>query len=246
MIRAFWCLSPNFGDALTPWLIEKITGRPAAHVSTEIPAKHYLVAGSILNHCRSQSIAWGPGIATITDPVPNALQIRAVRGPISRARAASCGAWGSIACGDPGLLLPRLYSPKGTDRVRLAFAPHYVDYALALEVLGGREGLRVVNMLDPIEKVIDDICAADLVLSSSLHGMVVAAAYGVPFDWVATWNQIGGDGTKFRDFGLSVGIDMFDPLRPDPKQVPVTEARSWRPRVNTDALWESCPFEVNV
>jgi pyruvyltransferase len=203
------------------------------------------VSGSVLNHATPHSTVWGAGISSITDGVPPS-KIHAVRGPISRARAASCGHTGPIVYGDPGLLLPRFHKPQGR-KDKVAIVPHYVDFDAVRERYGKAKDVRVVNVLAPIEEVLDAIGTCEHVISSSLHGLVVAAAYGLPFEWVQTWRPIHGDGTKFRDFGLSVGLDLFDPIALPFEDGKTADdllglMRAWKPVVNVGPLWDCCPL----
>ena len=60
-----------------------------------------------------------------------------------------------------------------------------------------------VELLDvhahPLE-VVRGIASSRFVLSSSLHGLVVADAFGVPACWVAPTTKVEGAGYKFRDY----------------------------------------------
>src|SRR5690242_4901490 len=108
-IPAFWCRipsRPNFGDALTPWLIRRLAGRPPLFVRPEDPRVKYFAAGSILSYVGPRCIVWGSGIATDDDLVLPAAQLLAVRGPLSRAAALACGGKCPEVYGDPALLLP--------------------------------------------------------------------------------------------------------------------------------------------
>ena len=66
-----------------------------------------------------------------------------------------------------------------------------------------------------IEAFIDEMLSCEALLSTSLHGVIVAHAYGIPVRWcVATdaARQIHGDGTKFEDYFQSVGRAAPEPL----------------------------------
>ena len=49
MIKSYWCKSENFGDALTPWLIETISGQPVEYAEPSPDYDTVMVTGSILN-----------------------------------------------------------------------------------------------------------------------------------------------------------------------------------------------------
>ena len=116
MIAAYWYVSGNFGDALTPWMIERISGRQACYVPAKHPESHYIVVGSILAEAHATSIVWGAGIGSLSEGVHPYASLRAVRGPLSRLRALQSGAVCPSIYGDPALLLPRLYTPRVLER----------------------------------------------------------------------------------------------------------------------------------
>jgi len=63
VIYASWCLSDNFGDKLTPYLVEKISGKKCIWSPPDSDILKYVVTGSILNWEIKNAIAWGAGIA---------------------------------------------------------------------------------------------------------------------------------------------------------------------------------------
>ena len=54
------------------------------------------------------------------------------------------------------------------------------------------------------QKVIDEITESNLVISSSLHGIIIAEAYGVPAIWLHN-NECSQDAFKFLDYYYSMG-----------------------------------------
>lgn len=238
MISAVWCLSSNFGDALTPWIIEKLTGSPPVYAQGGADYEHHIVAGSMLNHANGHSTVWGAGIANWSDGVNAHAKLLAVRGPISRMRAINCGAKCPPIYGDPGLILPRLYTPTSSAQHAIGIVPHYVDQYRAYTRY--EQSAHVVNILGPIGRVIDEITSCKAIISSSLHGLVVAHAYGIPAIWAKISDSVGGDDTKFRDYFLSVEIEPYSFA--DLRGGGLCEIPSEVPKINTERLWGACPF----
>lgn len=59
--------------------------------------------------------------------------------------------------------------------------------------------------------VIEDIVSCEYILSTSLHGIIVAHTYGVKALWIKKGN-IQTDGIKFDDYFSSVQIDRYSPI----------------------------------
>lgn len=244
LLCAWWCQSLNVGDRLTPYLIKKITGSDPVYVEPSFNSRHYVFAGSVLNHCGLGAIVWGAGLGTLTDGVNPNIDICAVRGPISRARALSCGNKCRPVYGDPGLALPKVFIPKRERSLGTGVVPHYIDLYRARSWWDERE---VISPLQDVESFISEIVQYDRIISSSLHGIVIAHAYGIPAVWVQMSDSVGGDGTKFRDHMMSLGIEASHPfdMRNGRKDVPDQYFSS--PRHDKlievmEKLWEARPL----
>lgn len=246
MIFATWCVSNNVGDAMTVWLIEKITGYKPIYVPRNSYYTKYMCTGSILNWADRDTIVWGAGLAN-KDDVVGPCDIRAVRGPLTRERVQFCLDKVVDVLGDPALLAPRLYQPKVKTEFKLGIVPHYVDQAV-IYPFAKSAGIKFINVFDSVEKVIDDICRCRRILSSSLHGLILAHAYGRPAKWFEASNQVGGDTMKFKDYLLSVGIEPYKPLKfYEIQDLSVEELckniGSYNADIQVDELWEMCPFK---
>lgn len=246
-VRALWCMSQNFGDALNPWLIGKLSGKAVAYVDQNEQSLKYVVCGSILNWCDERCIAWGPGVANDNDNIRPGVDIRAVRGPLTKA----CAERSSLVCpdvfGDPALLIPEVYTPRSMSNVfEVGVIPHYVDQEEVLRTLP--VGFKYINVFDHVEQVIDDVYSCKTIVSSSLHGLIVAHAFGKPAMWMKVTNKILGDGTKFRDHLLAVMANVYEPIpfgdiaKLSPKDV-MNRAKPYVPgKFDTRRLMAACPF----
>jgi len=248
-MKAFWDKTENFGDKLAPWLIEKITGS-APEYSTGDGSPVVVSCGSILNVPIENAVVWGAGFARCTDPVPAHKKVCEARGPKSREKLLAYGVDCPNVCGDPAILLPRFFDPKPGKRLRLAIIPHYVDYEAVWNAYGHLDlgGIvRIVNLLNPIEDVITQICECDVAISSSLHGMIAAHAYKVPCGWVEFSDKVEGCGFKFHDYFASGGLPLVNPLnlRSMPDYIlSVGDGVSVQlPEIDADALYAACPFK---
>jgi hypothetical protein len=113
--------------------------------------------------------------------------------------------------GDPGLLIPFIYAPRKVPELqgRTICLPHFHDLRTNEELLkisGCDRVLRpnIPNHPRHLYRMIDAIQTADFVLTASLHGAIVALAYGRPF---AYWSNGMLDlPFKWDDFAASVSI----------------------------------------
>lgn len=161
--------------------------------------------GSLLNSPLGQSTHWGTGIIDSHAQINKDAEIHAVRGPLSAARVAQeCGTVVE-ACADPALLLPYIFRPVVQIRYRLGVIPHYVDKTVAKKVFDRLpDDVVLIDVQNDVESFVRDIYACDTIVSSSLHGLIVAAAYGKPVRWIKFGNRLCGDNVKFYDFFASV------------------------------------------
>jgi pyruvyltransferase len=171
----------NFGDYLSLKLVERIVGQ-----SIETPKKmtqqKLLAIGSILTKASNGDIIWGSGIkrTTIADYKFTNLDVRAVRGPITRKFITENF---NIQCpevyGDPALLLPYFFpefKKKKSPTYDYIIIPHYSEQKLFPK----SKFKNVVYPTDPWDQVIEKILDSKFVISSSLHGLIIADAYQIP------------------------------------------------------------------
>lgn len=249
-VRAFWCRTPsrpNFGDALTPWLLRKMTGRVPEFAHPDDPRHKYFVVGSTVSYVRDNATVWGAGILRHDDDASPAATYRSVRGPLTRRAVLRAGGRCPEVYGDPALLLPRFHQPAVAPPTgRVALVAHYADLPRVAALAPADDDVMLVDIQSSIEAVIDELARADVVASSSLHGVVVAHAYGVPAVWVTFGEPRRADAAKFEDHFLSVGMTPPRPLRIDVRTVTAAQLRDHAvpapTTVDVSALLDACPI----
>ncbi|WP_298952435.1 polysaccharide pyruvyl transferase family protein [uncultured Nonlabens sp.] len=194
----------NFGDILTPYLVNKISKQEVLFFELKSQFatifKHYLMVGSIITFATKKSVIWGSGIISKSQPIKEATFL-AVRGPRTQKRLRELGYPVPNIVGDPALLLPLIYKPKKEVKYELGIIPHYVDEQLAIELRGNASNTTIISLLtDEIEPVINKLLECKAVISTSLHGLIIAHAYGIPARWIQLSENLSGDGTKFYDY----------------------------------------------
>jgi pyruvyltransferase len=218
-IPAYWYSSNNWGDAVTPYLIHKLSGKMAAFVNPHDNVVKLMVTGSILNNSVNNAVVWGCGIANSTDGIPASHDIKAVRGSLLWSNIDKNYSFDAskIAIGDPCLLLPKIYKPINNHRkYQIGIIPHYIDtlafwrkLSLSQEELEC-EGVLVIDVNSPIEQFIESVVSCQHIFSSSLHGLICADAYSVPSSLLKITDNIGGDDFKYKDWFSNYKQRPFD------------------------------------
>jgi pyruvyltransferase len=245
--HAFWHKDgTNWGDALNPVLIEYLSGRPARFASGRETEK-YIVMGSILSEADGCSEVWGAGFISSQDTVvepPRA--VHALRGPHSHARLRALGIDAPEVFGDPALLLPLFFNPEVARQYEVGVVPHVVDKRHPwVERAKSDPAVQFIDVESGTFEFVRRIKACDVILSSSLHGLICADAYGVPSVWMELSNGVLGAGFKFRDYFASTGRDIHDPVRPEAgESVAGVAQKAHEPCTNFDRrrLLRACPF----
>jgi pyruvyltransferase len=222
-LKLHWSHSkPNFGDWLSPAICEYLSGRRVVHARLE--QADLVAVGSLLQRIkprfwplRQQSLQiWGSGFIGPQQPIKVRHQVCALRGPLSAELILSSG---TEVFGDPGLLVREIYGDAGSvGSTTLGIVPHYRDQADPF-VKALHDSVRdsaVIDVFDSPATVVEQIRRCSVVLSSSLHGLIVADAYGIPNAWLQLADRQRGAGFKYRDYYANFGIDNPLPFCPGP------------------------------
>ena len=204
--KAYWWRALNFGDLLTPALL--------SHYNMPVSYAHHrqqpdvVGVGSYLDFISQDFSGFFLGTGFIGDgptrTYPKA-EFLAIRGQLSKNRAS---VEYSTILGDLGLLAHELIDTRSSKRYALGFVPHRVEkdhLAVASIVDRNRGDLLVIDVERSPKQVIQDIDQCEAVISSSLHGLVIADALGIPTGWVTLTDNVKGAGFKFYDYHSAFG-----------------------------------------
>lgn len=231
---AQWNREANLGDALSPVLLQYMLNVDPLYVSRQYQGK-LLGTGSILEHARPGDFVLGSGLIRDHCFDGHGVTFFAVRGPLSRKGIRN--AYVPSVYGDPALLLPRYYSAKSPGRrYGVGLVPHYVD---RVAMFSSDPGVATVDVRDPDwQRTIDLIVACDVIISSSLHGVILAEAYGVPAIWVEASHRVIGSGFKFRDYYASTGREV-QPVRWSADLSAITARARPAPKFDLESLLDA-------
>lgn len=209
-LKAYWWNEvPNFGDALAPHLLKYFSNLKVEHAY--ISEASIASIGSVLEHVPPfwEGTILGSGMLYPDSRLhlyTGSMRVLALRGPLS----AKC-VKGDYALGDPGLLADEL-SPCERKNFDVGVLPHWSDRDLVHrpEFYSDSWYTRVIDpRADPLE-VVRLIGECKKLVTSSLHGMIVADAYGIPRRVEPSPAQKDGGWFKFHDYSESIN-SKFEP-----------------------------------
>lgn len=168
----------NFGDILGPLLVERVLVDCGA--STQVGDGRLVTVGSIMHLAETGDVVWGTGIngkKSLDKLAQVDLDIRAVRGPVTRRILTDMGKIVPAVYGDPALLWSKFwpretYTEKSTQSVGIV--PNLHDWSRH------KNDPRAINPVGDVHDVIGQIARCDFIIATSLHGIVIAESFGIP------------------------------------------------------------------
>ncbi|MDO5646733.1 polysaccharide pyruvyl transferase family protein [Paracoccus sp. (in: a-proteobacteria)] len=250
----WWGDKINFGDWVGPLIYEWRTGRrPIFCNSRGSSAGHYYVtAGSVLSfgHQAGRGIVWGSGVISGDAEIARPKVIHAVRGPLTRGRCLDLGYDCPPVYGDPGILVPQVLGlVPSQPRYKLGIIPHFREAAALSAHWATNPDVCVIDVLTDVETVARQIADCAVVVSSSLHGLIVSHAMNIPAGWVRFQPGDHLDRWKFHDYYASGGVtDDIAPvmLGADAQMADLITVATNAPRPQLEPLMQPlldcCPF----
>ncbi|MFJ9690595.1 polysaccharide pyruvyl transferase family protein [Kitasatospora sp. NPDC101183] len=182
----------NFGDELGPVLLERL-GHRVRRVP-DIADAEVITCGSVLEFMQSARpglVVWGSGLIRGGHCDAERFDVRAVRGRLTAQRLGV-----TVPLGDPGLLVSALWK-RPPVRHQVGVVRHYVDdrvYSWADTV---------IDVTEPVDDVVTAIGRCAAIVSSSLHGLIVAQSYGIPAVRIHEARLVGGN-FKWADYATAL------------------------------------------
>lgn len=209
MVKAYyWNKKANFGDSLTYLLLKKFAHLESKWSSPE--DAELVMVGSVLDQLPKGWTGVVAGAGKLHEKTQLDLskaEVLAVRGPLS-----AKGLKGDIVLADPGLLADELV-PNQDKIYNLGIVPHWTDKTLEHDSRFKKFDPKIIRVSDDPIEVIRQIGQCKKIVSSSLHGIILADAFGIPRRIeispraISHAHQEGGL-FKWRDYSLSLGLEL--------------------------------------
>lgn len=281
----------NWGDALSPVMVALCTGQQVERVPFNSHMPRMVAVGTVGHAIEGGTVwVWGTGCSNHRNPsAPSAeripyvpppgtnMHIQATRGPVSAALMSGAPVKPGAVFGDPVWLLPRFYPSKVEKKWDLGVIlhlseladrdleahplAHYLRYQVPAD-----GSVHLINTVTPISAgglrtKLDEILACRRLVSTSLHGMVLAESYGIPcvyfppngpaegLTYMAPTANSGLD-LRIVDLYQGLGVERL-PVYVQDRQARTDWDRlinvideTWRPSdLNGDALLQALPIE---
>ena len=156
------------------------------------------------------------------------------------------------ALGDPGLLSGMLLPDKPQQKhYRVGIVPHYVDqkHPAVIEFLK-QPGVTFIDIFSETMDFLEQVARCEIILSSSLHGLIIADALGIPNGWLKLSERVRGNDFKFADYYSVFGLEAMQPhpFSAHTKVEDLSDLREHyqRPGIETikKNLYEAFPFRA--
>lgn len=253
----------NLGDSLGPLLVAAFSDREVTRPHPWSWGHRLITIGTaahLVRRCVAD--LWGTGAPGSNDPFAmqrhfqgqhfTRLVPHALRGPFSAALLAAAGHRMPLAMGDPAWLLPKLWpKPNRTPHFELGVVIHVSEMAaphpdapphpefLRYAVPPGLAGtVRIINTFHSLDALamrakLDEMLDCRRILSTGLHGLVLAEAYGLP---CATFDIHAGES---RRVGLTTQAPLDHRVRDFYAGIGQSEALVLRQERHRPTDWEA-------
>jgi len=202
-LKVFQANEYNVGDQLPTPIVKHFLKVKVKVVGKKSKGK-LMVIGSECHRAKKGDVIWGQGIRRTWVKTLEGVTVLAVRGKLVHKYID--GVVIPPVYGDPALLMPLIYNPRVKKVHELGVVPHFAD---ARNDTYPKDG-HVIHVSLPWREFIKELCSCKHIVSSSLHGIVLAEAYGIPATW-AVWGGTEQWRIKYLDYLTGTGRDIQEP-----------------------------------
>ena len=218
----------NFGDMLNVWLLEALFGIKTTWAPVEncnalcvgsllhnLPKPKLSLRRKISKFIKSPISVWGTGFINQSPSSYKTLlrkvKVYAVRGKITLDRLHEYKNVKFVhdVLGDPGLLANRLIDVNKVEKkYKLGIIPHYVDKDNSLLKNIQVENSIMIDIQQKPEIVLKQIAECENIISSAMHGLIVADSLGIPNVRMVVSGKLFGGDYKFRDYYSAFDMEL--------------------------------------
>jgi pyruvyltransferase len=216
LLIKYYDFENNWGDTVNPYLFEKITGKKVVSsniIYNFLNKTEVLGVGSIISGDLSNYAIWGSGIMWENIKINKPKEVLALRGLKTLKKIQEVGGNCDVF-GDPVLLFPEIFSSQNIEKkYKYGIVPHFKDKnKIGVQKIANLNDpeIKIIDIQNGIEEFVIDILNCENILSSSLHGLILAEAYGIPTCRLIFSEEMKGGDFKFFDYYSGVGINEME------------------------------------
>jgi pyruvyltransferase len=221
---SFYSSTANVGDQLNLDILKHLSQKDPVEVKSPL-TPHIIAIGSIAHLAGRGSHLWGCGIVSRhTLPIWRRLsksRVHALRGQYTlnefRKRGIDIN---TIPLGDPAILSSLYFRTKSEKtKYRYGIIPHYRHYCMFQSSINLHTDLKILDVSKKPLQFIDDLLSCQYILSSSLHGLILADTFELPNKWIKINPELFGGDFKFHDYYSTTDFpdempEPYDPTTP--------------------------------
>jgi len=229
----------NMGDLLNELIVEKVLGYRielsdrwkcrttgiGSHLilfftpESKRPGLPKRIAQKVYGALQPPVQIWSTGFLDYSDETHHAIRrevnVSAVRGELSRRRLETIlGRELDVPLGDGGLLASRLFEKPIPKKYAIGVIPHFREAhePRFRELQESYPNSVLVDLAAEPMSVIRTIAECETIVSSALHGLIVADSFGIPNKRLVYSKQMLGDGFKYDDYysAFDLRVKPFD------------------------------------
>lgn len=180
------------------------------------------------------------------------MKFHSLRGELTKARVEKLlGRKLDVPTGDGGLITPYLLSKPEPKQHQVGIIAHFKEQSEPeFQALADKyKDSILINLRDDPLEVVKQIARCEYVISSSLHGLIVADSFNIPNQWVVVTDNLKGDGFKFDDYYSAFGLTS-NPLhlakQPAPELNDIIDRYKFTPTMIEEkqrAIYHAFPFK---
>lgn len=208
--RPYNLFHDNVGDILSPVIVSNVLQYYHIDNNYKLNETRFISAiGSCIHYAKANYVIWGSGFTEeyfanwIKDKI---LDIRCVRGPKTLNILTQYGYdTKNISLGDPAILLPLFFKPEGIKKeYKYGIVPYFrktMHYKRFFQNV-------IPTLTHNWKKFILEILKCDVIISSSLHGIILSESYGIPTIMLNDHNE--KSNFKFDDYYLILDVQIIN------------------------------------
>jgi pyruvyltransferase len=217
LLLKYYDLEQNWGDTVNPYIFKKITGVNVISSNSMfnfLKKPEILGVGSIIVGDLSNYVIWGSGIISEkTTLLTKPKEVLALRGFNTLKKIREVGGDCDVF-GDPVLLFPEIFSAENSvKKYKYGIVPHFKDKSsIGIQKIHDLQNpeIKIIDIQSRIEDFVNDVLSCENILSSSLHGLILAEAYGIPTCRLVFSKKLLGGDFKFYDYYSGIGIKTME------------------------------------